>query len=244
VRYLLVCSTLGSWIALAGIATAIDITTCGALVAEGETGVLQADLSGCADGVTLAQDATLQMNGHAILNSSAVGVHCTAGRCRVTGPGEIGGADFGIRLDGGTPGRHALYIDDVDVHDSGSFGIYAFARIIATNLSVRGTIANTFGVYAADLRGTGISVTDNTGNGIGVGKNARVIGLTVTGNGEDGLTAHGRIKLFDSTLTGNGDIDVLSPHRPRLRNTVCDHSGGREDSYELNWGICTSDPAP
>jgi hypothetical protein len=244
VRYLLVCSTLASWIALAGTATAVDITTCGALVPEGETGVLQADLSGCADGVTLAQDATLQMNGHAILNSSAVGVHCTAGRCRVTGPGEIGGADFGIRLDGGTPGRHALYIDDVDVHDSGSFGIYAFARIIATNLSVRGTIANTFGVYAADLRGTGISVTDNTGNGIGVGKNARVIGLTVTGNGEDGLTAHGRIKLFDSTLTGNGDIDVLSPHRPRLRNTVCDHSGGREDSYELNWGICTSDPAP
>jgi len=244
VRYLLVCSTLASWIALAGTATAVDITTCGALVPEGETGVLQADLSGCADGVTLAQDATLQMNGHAILNSSAVGVHCTAGRCRVTGPGEIGGADFGIRLDGGTPGRHALYIDDVDVHDSGSFGIYAFARIIATNLSVRGTIANTFGVYAADLRGTGISVTDNRRQR-DRGREERPCHRADRHRERRGRADRSRTnQALRLDLTGNGDIDVLSPHRPRLRNTVCDHSGGREDSYELNWGICTSDPAP
>jgi len=242
-RCLLVCSTLASWLAVAGTATAVDITACGALVATGEIGVLQSDLSGCADGVTLAQDAALQMNGHAIMNS-AIGVHCTAGRCRITGPGDIGGADVGIRLEGGTPGRHALYIDDVDVHDSASFGIYAFARIIASNLSVSGTIANSFGVYATDLRGTGISVTNNAGTGLGIAENARVVGLTVTGNGEEGLEAQGRIKLFDSTVTGNGDIDILSPHRPRLRNTVCDHSGGREDSYELNWGVCANDPAP
>jgi hypothetical protein len=242
-RCFLVCSTFALWLAVTGTATAVDITSCGALVPAGETGVLQADLSGCADGVALAQDATIEMNGHAILNSG-VGVHCTAGRCRITGPGEIGSADVGVRLDGEWPGRHVLYIDDVDVHDSANYGIYAFARIIATNLSVSGTIANTFGVYAAELRGTGISVTNNAGTGLGIGANARVIGLTATGNGGEGLFALGRIKVFDSTLTGNGDIDVLSPHRPRLRNTVCDHSGGREGNYELDWGVCANDPAP
>ena len=80
-------------------AWALDITACGATVPPGETGVLQADLlcSGEYAGVTLENQATLDMNGHSIRGPAVKGVICTERRCAVMSgvPGsEISGVDI------------------------------------------------------------------------------------------------------------------------------------------------------
>src|SRR5206468_1904394 len=65
------------------------IFTCGELVASGDTGILQNDLScGGTVGVSLGPRATLELNGHSISGAGA-GVLCAARRCTVEGPGAI-----------------------------------------------------------------------------------------------------------------------------------------------------------
>jgi len=233
-----------SWLVVGGMAWAIDITACGAVVATGEIGVLQADVSGCPDGVTLEADATVQLNGHTIMASEA-GVRCLDHWCRITGPGEIVGARYGIAHHDGLH-ETKLYIDDVDVHGSGDYGIHTFARIVATNLVVRNADAMLgfgYGIYGADLRGTNVSVTDNPERGIEIARSVRVTGLTVTGNGEGGVEAK-NIRLTDSVVTGNEDFDLRSPHRPRLENTTCGLSSGRYRDFSVPWGVCTDDAIP
>ena len=57
-------------------AAAVDVSSCGQAVPDGETGVLQADLDCSADpAVTLGNRSTLDMNGHAIV-ARHIGVSC------------------------------------------------------------------------------------------------------------------------------------------------------------------------
>lgn len=91
----------------AGVVFAGDVTSCGATVASGETGVLQADLD-CTTGpygVRLLPGGTLDLNGHRIsvgsqADATVVGVATTAGddpigsgrgNFTIVGPGEISG---------------------------------------------------------------------------------------------------------------------------------------------------------
>ena len=81
-------------------AAALDVTACGALVPDGETGVLQADID-CsldpADGaVALGNRSTLDMNGHAIVGRR-IAVFCGSDPhsrgCTVRGPGDVSGGN-------------------------------------------------------------------------------------------------------------------------------------------------------
>jgi hypothetical protein len=234
-----------SWLIVGGMAWALDITACGAVVPANEIGILQADVSGCPVGVTLERNATLQMNGHAIMGSDE-GVRCHERRCIIVGPGEIVGAGMGIAYNDSLSGTRSnrIYVNDVVVRESRDYGIHAFGRIIATNLSVRNAMGGFgYGIYAFDLRGTNVSVTDNPERAIEIARLVQVTGLTVTGNGEGGLSAT-KIDLTDSVLTGNEDFDLLTPRRPRLTNTSCGRSAGRDGDMSISWGVCTDDPIP
>ena len=95
------------WLASANAARATDIATCGATVAAGDTGVLQADLVCPNDffGVRLLTGSTLQLNGHSIAGgvntfATVLGVARVddqapdeggPGRFTIVGPGEIAG---------------------------------------------------------------------------------------------------------------------------------------------------------
>jgi hypothetical protein len=94
--------------------------------------------------------------------------------------------------------------------------------------------------------GTNVVVNDNGHFGLFAQQaRLRIDGLTATGNGAFGVEGK-RVRLFNSTVTGNEGghpsnppfVDVVSTRRPRLVNTVCDHSLGPDG---ITWGVCSGD---
>ena len=247
-------------LSLAGRAHALmDITTCGQTVPHGEIAMLQVDLDcggagycvgkdgiPCTTGVECAPDypgcsptavfmergAQLYLNGHTIAQpqGTGAGISCNTpagGQCRVFGPGTVSGgfvgvsADYRLRLEGLTltgarggwcaivsPKRGKLYVTDVVATDC-EIGLHGTTK--ATNVTVSNAVHD--GIEGA-VKGRNLTVTGCLG----------------------GITEHslrGSIRLVDSTLSGNSFYDINADHRPRLRNTTCDHS--------LGWGVCTFD---
>ena len=98
---------------------------------------------------------------------------------------------------------------------------------------------------ARTIRGTNVTANDNGRDGIysGLGS-VRLRGLIAIGNQQVGLNhSRGRTVLSESTLMGNqwtqgtGPLDLYSWSRPRVVNTVCEHSLGPVGP----WGVCTGD---
>ena len=226
---------------LASLAHAVDVTSCGQEVRDGDVGVLQADLVCPTDlvgppyvGVQLDQDAVLQMNGHSITGQQ-LGVFCFRD-CTIVGPGEITGATS--QAIGGGSGIHVT-ASDLDIHDNGGIADVAGSRLTVTNVVAR---RNGYGIRAQQLRATNLSIADNTGDAILVQKRFVGSDVTITGGGEGGVTAlsgvratrlaitgtpgvglfsRGSVVLRDSSVTGSVylGLDVLTRRLPRLLGT-------------------------
>ncbi len=230
-------------------ARALDITSCGQVVPDGETGILQADLV-CPPAppgppyfaVQLNRGATLEMNGHSITGQQ-LGVFCF-GDCTVRGPGEITGASsnaigapIGIRVD----------VSDLDIHDNHGIMDVAGSKLTLANITAS---HNAYGIRAASLKATNVTINDNAGDALLVQKRLIATDVTVTNTGEGGIStlgsiratrlvvsgaagvglfSRGRAKLMDSSVTGSGflALDLVTGRKPRLLGTsTCGHSAG------------------
>ena len=223
---------------LVGPAYGVDITMCGQVVPAGETGVLQADLSGCSrnPGVTVGDGGSVLLNGHSITSTApgANGIVCEGG-CLVQGPGKIS-VDYGI-VHSSHLRRQSLRVEDVDFEDNGGVAVLSIEGFVfARNVTVTGN-----GFEHVDPSNVTIAVHAYRGL---FGKN-----LTVTNNGGVGIDTI-RLKLIDSVVTGNNGWDIIAFRRPRLVHSTCGKSEGRypprplrHGAYSLlPWGVCTGDP--
>ena len=213
--------------------------------------------------VILGKGATLQLNGHTIVadGSSGLGVWCAHPalnvRCTVQGPGEIVGGEIGV-------GAYRLVIQDVSIHGAhqgvvaptvvvatnvtadgnGLFGLYA-GRLTATNVSASNN-ANA-GIFSPRIRGTGVTTNDNGEQGLVVYRRFKLTGLTAQNNGAGGIYSTGGGLLIDSTVSGNlyegASLDLLTAHRPVLRNSTCGASAQLDETGEPgpSWGVCSGD---
>jgi hypothetical protein len=213
----------------ASAAGAFDITACGQIVADGDTGVLQANLDcSAAPGdaaITLGRDSTLDMNGHAIV-ARRIGVDCGynfgSPRCTVrghgvapSGVGDLSGGDYGIT---GAPRR--VIVSDVVVHDvaihgisvnqklevtnvtaqrAGSSGVVAIKRLTATGLVASDN--GDFGIDSARIRGTNIIANGNGYSGVSC-RHCLVTGLVANDNGFNNVPvgAGGGVQATRATL--------------------------------------------
>jgi hypothetical protein len=226
-----------------GAAAAVDVTTCGQQVPARDEASLVGDLD-CNGGVAvvLGERATLLMNGHAVIGQ----VGCT-GSCTIRGPGDVSGASgvaAGIFLNyGGKRGR--VEISQVTVHDNYDGIGDAARKLILTDVVSSNNTNEGILLLRGSIRGTNITTNGNGANGIYLGTGSvRVEQYTAVANGQIGLNHNrGRTMLSGSTLTGNqwtlgtGPLDLFSSTRPRLVDTVCEHSLGVRGP----WGVCTGD---
>jgi hypothetical protein len=203
---------IAAWLLVVPTAHASDIVACGQVVADGDTGVLQADLDCSADpgeaAVTLGNRSTLDMNGHAII-ARFVGVLCTdtpRARCAVrghgvmpSGTGKLSGGDYGIGS-----GGSRVTVTDVYVHDVGSTGIVANKQLMLTNVVVRRAHTGIDG--GAHVTATNVTASENEYFGITA---SRIAGsdITASGNGYSGVDCQ-RCVLTRLTAIGNGFTDV------------------------------------
>lgn len=251
---------------LVGTAMAMDITTAGATVPKGQTGVLQADLS-CPPvtvGIYLENGAKLDMNGHT-LDGCAVGrAGLSPARIKVYGPGTIKNA--GVDLRGGK-----LIISDVTIQDAPSWSIYGDRDVFnppsfvkAKRVTITGNAANShiratkvsaqdlsvdggafIGIEAGSFTGRRVQVTNNAISGIeSSGGALRARDLTATGNGCGGVFGL-KVTVKGGTITGNlsgapGCADVYSGYPPRLVRVTCDKSSDM-NLPSTTWGVCALD---
>ncbi len=250
---------------------AVDVTSCGDTVADGQTGTLQVDLDCSADpaesAVRLGRGATLDMNGHAIV-SRVAGVSCGSDAhapiCSVLGPGDISGGDYGI-----VGADRMVIVSDVAVHDTALRGIAVTRNLRATNVSVLragnagisvGRQLTATNVTANDNAGDGVEATRLIGtdvtasnNGFGGVVSARffAIRLTASNNGQSAIPAGsgagiqgGRGTLIDSVLTGN-DIDGTPVDVLTARRPHALNTtcdhSQRLGVPGVSWGICAAD---
>lgn len=245
-RLLLVMLVLSTML---GPAHAIDITTCGTLVPEGDVGVLQSDLD-CGAlpvGVRLARGARLQLNGH-VLRGAVRGVLAdfARGRAWIDGPGTVTEAEVGIDTSTVTARGVELRLTDVALNGNG-IGVFAH-RLRLTRVDAQG---NLHGI-TANYRVKGDDVVASNNSRFGVWSSAgtiRLRRLSATDNGWFGViaTQGGRVVLVDSTVTGNaaayGAIDISSSRRPSLTHVACGRSSDSISVFipGMSWGVCAGD---
>ena len=249
-------------------AWALDITACGATVPPGETGVLQADLlcSGEYAGVTLENEATLDMNGHSIRGPAVKGVICTKRRCAVKSsvPGsEISGTITGIfKFTTGVLTVSDVYVHDLDAPFPGDHGIEApdslieLTRVVVQRTGFRGIIARRLiatdvevsehvdiGVFVVRrLVATNLTSDENTGFGV-TAKHIDANNLVARNNGSGGVEAV-TMRILGGTITGNQsplDLDVWAYRQPRLTNVTCAHSQRVGAPIGDDFDVCAND---
>lgn len=221
-----------------------NVTSCGQLVPPRDIGVLTADLdcssAAGAFAVELGDRATLEMAGHTITGR---GILCQL-RCTIHGPGDVTGVGgAGLEVYGG---RNRVTVSGgVSLHGNID-GIYGGAKLVLTDVDVSNNSSSGIFVLTKRVKGTNVTVNDNGSFGLFAQDSSVTIdGLTANDNGWFGVNAK-RVKLLNSTLTGNEGghpsnppfVDVVSTRRPRLVNTVCDHSLGPDG---ITWGVCAQD---
>jgi hypothetical protein len=208
--------------------------------------------------VSLGAGAILQLNGHSI---TGAGVLCSAeGSCTVTGPGSILSAPVGIlarkkvvasglTIDGGVFGivsrLGGAILADLNLTNNTEDGIWSWRGTIhASNVVATGN--GDSGLYATlkTVIARGVTASNNGNHGID-GYPVRASDVTAQGNVGIGVVSAKGLSIRDSTVTGNGlgygGLDVVSARRPRVRNTVCDHSKDIGPAENPNWGVCTLD---
>ncbi len=206
--------------------------------------------------LTLPRDATLRLNGHAIVGDpvGAPGypVVCDRGRCVIEGPGEIRGSTAcAVSLF-----RATLTIRDVSIHDNGC-GISANGRgtVRASNLIVSRNAGS--GIEASGVLGENVVASDNGGDGLAA-RRVRIRGLVATNNGGNAnlpLSGAGVwaqvMRVENATVTGNDGygtgLDLISSTLPRLEGVTCGRSASLEPQLVgapapgAPWGVCHND---
>jgi len=279
----------------AGSARTADITQCTQKIPAGDIGILQADLV-CGDagfcqegldvgdqpctssgpcapgsacvrfGVRIGNGGRLELNGHSIGGPAAGSAVDCAGRCTITGPGSLAGAELGIHMnrgghivvknlalqgnvvgiEGDDPGK--LRLSDLTVSQN-RVGLLV-ADVVAKTVDVSGNTQ--VGIQSANLRAIGVTANGNGEEGItSFGLRASLHDVSANGNGGAGFVAFGRATIVDSTLLGNNGggagFDVLTIRPPRLRNSSCGHSAALvippEGGFDAgaSWGVCAND---
>ena len=247
-------------LALAGLASAVDVTTCPATVPAYTTGIVQADLT-CTNAtssgyIELQRGAVLNLNGHTLTftpdDPAAALVFCDS-NCAVQGPGiltasALGWASIWVGAEG------MLVVRDLTIEGMVHGIVDNNGRVIVTNTSIS---AQQWGIAAAKkavLDGVTVAVTAPGGYCIGataeirsavVGQNVtltscvdgiwasgkvRLTNLTANNNSGVGVYSAKRLVLKDSSVTGSGIVDLLSGRRPVLLNTTCGTS--RQDTFD------------
>ncbi len=230
----------------AGVArAAVDVTTCGQTVPDGQVGHLTADLA-CASGVgvRLGDNAKLKLHGHVLSGSpDDSNVTCAGRRCKLIGPGEIVGGFFAVT------GLADLSVVDVVVRDQVRGGFDGLASVVARRVTMTGigfgyTTPNlTEVIRAAKLNAASIDVHGNAGT---VSVTDYVVRRsTISGNGGIGIGGPGKGKLIKSIVNGNlggplgVPVDVYGVTAPRLVRAVCGHS--YDAGTGMPFGICLND---
>ena len=213
---------LAALLVLAVRAGAMDITTCGQTVPQGEIGVLQADLdcsSFGANSVTLGLKATLDMNGHSIASSSVGGAilcffgglicqpkggttvcHGHKGSCTVTssvGRGRV------VAPPGGGPGiggERDIVLQNLDVVGTSIGG----TKLTATDVSVTNVPGASVGIFVE--RKATLTRVESSGGYLGIyGLAADVKGTdVVVQNNRGGGISAARVRITHLTAVGNG----------------------------------------
>jgi len=230
-------------------ASAVDITTCGQVVANDDVGVLVTDLT-CPDALGVVGGVlspsgrangrvTIQLNGHTI--AAGTGIFCNA-RCTVEGPGTISGGTSGIYVST-YPGD--LTLRDLHIQDA-EYGIGQGGRTVTLeNVEVSDNEEAGMVLYTVRrVRGHDVTVSRNGGWGIKADEAwIDLTDLTAQDNLDGAVVgSKRRVTLIDSTLSGNL-YDVFSWRIPRMINTTCELSQGpnRDGSGLHTWGVCTND---
>ena len=191
---------------------------CGLTVPDGETAVLQADLTCPSDpiGITLGKSSTLDLNGFTLRVTApdATGVSCVDRACSVVSsvatPGVISGettGHYGIAALGTLTDVTRMLIQNVivrDVTDVGIYGTGTRGRTTMTNVTVSGCGYEGINVIRK-LVFTGLVVNGNA-DGIVVQGLLKGVGLTLNGNTGKGMWHIQRAILTNLTASGNGII--------------------------------------
>ena len=170
------------------------------------------------------------------------------GFCTIIGPGDVSGAagvaagiylNFSSRL--GT-----VRISQVTVHDNGDGIGDGARRLILTDVVSSNNRLNGIYFIQGSLRGYNVTTSNNGMNGVLADNvSVRLEQFTAIANAEIGLNHSHRRRtlLVGSRLTGNqwssgsGPLDLFSSARPKLVDTVCEHSLGPAGP----WGVCSGD---
>jgi hypothetical protein len=232
----------------------VTVTDCGGFVPAGERGVLQNDLNGCESaGVVLGRGAMVELNGHTI-HAGAWGIYCTERKCTIRGPGQITGTSTAAI--GTDNGKCKATVSDVDLHDNLGNGIQLTpsSLLIVHNTDIRHNGKNGIEVPVGIVKGSDVTIRDNTGNGMV--NTARFVfsGLALQDNGAPGIVSpFGAGVLKRSLLARNnahdpsGTMDIATNKRPRLVDSACERSGIIPESGIVpggmgpGWGVCSRD---
>ena len=179
------------------------VTTCGQRVKDG---ILEQDLDCGGDfQIALLVERSLSLNGHTITGLPSV-INCVKpsysspnGKCTVTGPGVVRGADVATE---GISGRKVI-VDGVTFENL-AVGVSA-VKATVTNSVMTGTFPDGFGgamVGGTRVSVTGTSISAASGWGVAGGRRVVLENSTVSGNRWDGVSG-GRVELVNSSVTGN-----------------------------------------
>jgi hypothetical protein len=236
------------------VATAVDVTECGQVVAPGQVAELKNDLACAAGsteflsarGVRLQPGARLRMNGfHISGDGTGAGVECAGGRCTIEGPGEIRGFFAGVNC-----GGCRVVVRDVVVRGNEE-GIYIplHGTLVADGVVASDNARS--GIWAQTIRGTDLEASRNGRNGVSANAWLRIRRLEATANGQAGFLAGStRSRLVDSAVTDNdvarGGFDVVATGSVRLVRTRCGKSAKirywSQEAYDVVGSFgCTND---
>jgi hypothetical protein len=251
---------------------ALDLNGCDPVPAR-TVGVLQSNVTCSGQPLALGAGATLDLNGFAVTGDIA----CAPGLCAITSTGTAGSVvgqisaerakveDADIDCAGAAVGitvARKLTLNRVTVTNCSRYGIARAvgpANVRAENLAIT-SCAVGMELNSGTLRGSAITLSDNTGAGLYAGKalltdvtaagngswglsaakRLTVRGGSITGNGEAGIVAvYGKVNVHNANVSGNG-VDIASARRPRVVNTTCGTSRIFADAtiQPDSWGAC------
>jgi hypothetical protein len=212
-------------------AMATDITACGATIAPGDTGVLQADLdcSAAPIGVLVLTHGVLDLNGHTISGGDVTTATVQGakkadgtgrGNFRIVGPGEISGTGRNYNAPVGTgacvqvhDGRVTISsgTETVDIHGCvygilGSAGMTpgGKAHVSLDHVDLHDHVLDGAAVGALDA--SDVEATDNGGQGLGASKTLKATNVAARNNLHGhGLFAGTNLRATSVEVTGNYD---------------------------------------
>jgi hypothetical protein len=218
----------------------VSITACGQTVGEGESGVVENDLT-CPGGegtfvVAVENGGTLDLAGHT-LAGARTGIRCTR-RCTIGSTGAPGTvqdteiAGIAAVTDGGRLTLSNLVLDNNSLALLTDFDT---GKVYGTDLTLTN---NGIGMQARKIRVTGLTASGNFT--VAQSRKTTLEDSVVTASGDSAFT--GRVVvLMNSSVTGSASgVDLLTQRRPRVVSSTCDVSRKLQNPSET-WGVCAND---